>query len=141
MILLSQIWSNRFVRYTAIALVVVAVVFLVGKSVGKKKEEKKQVKLPNNGQGIPANWDPKPLANEFYRLFNGVFTWASQKEVVMGKLFALTDDQLVAVYNAFNKHYHSGEGTLTKWLEDEFNVAPGGVRNALVERLVKLNCL
>jgi hypothetical protein len=140
MLILTQLWSNRFIRYTAIILVVVAVVFLVGKSVGKKKEEKKQVKLPNNGKGIPEKWDPKPLANEVYRNFKGVFTWAAQKEVTMGKLFSLTDDQLVAVYNAFNKHYGGGK-TLTYWLEDEFNVTLGGVRNSLVERLVKLNCL
>lgn len=139
--LLLQLWSNKVFRYAVLILVVVAIVFLVGKSMGKKSQEKKQVKLPDSGNGIPKGWDPRPLANEVFKNFKGVFTFASVKEVTLGKVFSLSDDQLVALYNTFNREFSDNGDTLTKWLRDEYNVAVGGVRDAVVDRLLKLNCL
>lgn len=139
MLILTQLWANKYFRYGSIGIVVLAIVYLVGKSAGKKKNS--LVKLPNNGSQIPAGWSPANLANELYSKLSGVFTWAADKEVTLGKAFDLTDDQLVAVYNYFNQNFSGSNGTLTKWLRDEFNVTVGGVRDSLVARLVKLNCL
>jgi hypothetical protein len=141
MLFLTQLLASKTFRWIAIALVILAVVYLIGRAAGKKKEAEKVVKLPNGGSQIPVGWDPKVLANEVYRNFKGIFTWASNKEVTMGKLMSLMDDQLVAVYNTFNRLFSDDGKSLTKWLSDEFNVSVGGVRDSLVSRLVELNCL
>lgn len=139
-----EIWNIKPIRYGFIAVALVLTIYLLGKSAGKKKgrEEVDQKPLPNNGQGIPTGWDPKPLANEVFQQLDGWTTWAANKEETFVKLETLTSDQLVAVYNAFNKLFGpKGKGTMTDWLRDELNVSIGGRRDGLVTKLISLNCL
>lgn len=141
MLILTQLWANKFIRWTLIIVIVLVVMYLIGRAAGLRKAEKDQVKLPNNGLGIPTGWDPVPLANELFTVMDGVASNGTiQKDRVFNKCLGLTPDQLVAVYNAFNRLFRSkNDGTLTQWLRDEW-LAPES-RNYLVAKLVSINCL
>ena len=140
---LLSIWKNPTLRYLIIGLLVLITVYLLARASGKRKALKDlNIKpLPDNGNGIPIGWDPLPLANEIFTKLDGVFTWAADKETSFAKAMELTNDQLVALYNSFNRNFGGPKGSLTKWLRDEFNVSVGGVRNQLVSKLVNLKCL
>ena len=85
--------------------------------------------LPAGGAGIPAvgydqsgspvAWNPKPLADELFSAFDGLFTPIHIKSAAVVKLLNLpTPDMLTAVYNTFNQIHGDGE-TLTEWIRSE----------------------
>lgn len=141
---LLSIWNNKTIRWGLIILTGLVLLYLYGRSAGKKKalEDLNQEPLPNNGQGIPTGWDPKPVANRLFTVLDGFWTAAATKEPVFQEAYSLTNDQLVAVYNSFNGLFGSkGKGTLTEWIRDDWNFSIGGKRDPLIERLVSLNCI
>lgn len=138
------LWNNKAIRYGFLALAGLVIFYLWAKAAGQKKalSDLKQAPLPNNGNGIPAGWDPKPVANRVFTVLDGVWTAAATKEPVFQELYSLTNDQLTAVYNAFNFLFSSkGKGTLTEWIRDDWNYSIGGKRDPLIDRLVSLNCI
>lgn len=140
---LLALWNNKAIRYTFLGVLVLLVIYLLGRKAGKKKalESVTDIPLPNGGTDIPATWDPKPLANDLYTVMDGWFTLAITKEKVFVRMLDLTAGQLVALYNAFNNLFSAkGKGTLTQWLRDELNVTTTSVRDSIVQRLVSLNC-
>lgn len=85
--------------------------------------------LPTGGSGIPAvgydqsgspvPWNPKPLADELFAAFDGLFTPLHIKSAAVVKLLNLpTPDMLTAVYNTFNQLHGDGD-TLTEWIRSE----------------------
>jgi hypothetical protein len=121
-------------------------IYFVGKSAGKKKTPK-DVKLPSGGQGIPAAgvdargniipWSAGPLADDTFDVLDGIDS-SQSKEIVIAKLMAITDDQLVAVFNEFNrKHYDKGDGTMKKWIKDD-SFAFNSVQPQLLARMDRL---
>jgi len=104
-----------------IALVIILVIYFWGKRAGKLKANGPEVHYPNGGNGIPAGWDPKPLAKELHQVMDGLFTLSGTKDAVFSKLLALpTGDMFTAVYSAFNQLYFAdGDGTLREWINSE----------------------
>ncbi len=148
-------WGQGLIAVLLFITVLVAIYF-VGK--GKGKSKKYDVNLPTGGAGIPVEtdeqgneivWSPEPLAKEGYRVMSGLawkqFLDASltQERVEWyARLTALTDDQLVAVYNAFNSLYISkGNGTMTDWIRDEYNLENSEAYNKVIVRLENLKLL
>jgi len=128
----------------AIAAAIVGVL-LYGRRQRNKGEERalsgleRPADLPNAGSGIPTigtdgegnpvSWSPEPLAQQLYDAMKGKdwWVWGDQeyeKRSVLGSVAALTDDQLVAVWNAFNTLPKVTEemanwGNLRNWMEDD----------------------
>jgi|GEM_PF-1610906 len=129
--------KNAFARWTLIAIVVLLLVFLVGKALGKNKAFK-PIKLPDNGQGIPVGWEPQmfALVTELFKVMDGLFTTSVDKENAWVRLNVLTNDQITAVYNEFNRQFgKKNKGTLTDWIADEKWTAIGSIQNQLVSRM------
>lgn len=110
---------------TIIILVILLIIYFLGKRNGKLKAEGPQGKYPHDGDAVPTGWKAEPLRDELFKVMDGVFTLASTKDETFQKYLALpTDDMFVAVYNAFNqKYFNRGEGTLKAWVNAETNTA------------------
>ncbi len=149
---MKQLWTNKWMKGGTITLFIILfllAIYWIGIKKGKTK--KYTVELPNGGSGIPTEttnegnvitWNPEPLAKEGYDVLNGFFLpfFSTQRVEWYGKLLALTDDQLVAVYNAFNQLYlYQGKGTLKDWIEQEINVEHSQAFVELQLRFDKLN--
>jgi hypothetical protein len=134
-----EFFKSRPFQIFIIVAIVVAVIYYAGKAAGKRKAEEAIVKYPDNGQGIPKGWDPKPLSDRLYIVLKGIWTLAGEKEVPIYDAWNLpTKDMLAALNNRFNSDYlKEGKGTLIDWLTDEWNVlaAPKSKRDALVLKL------
>ncbi len=148
---MQQWWQQKWAKYLGIALLIIlflASIYWIG--IRKGKTRKYTAELPNGGSGIPVTttttgekvtWNPEPLAKEGYDVMNGFFSpfFETRRVEWYGKMLSLTDDQLVAVYNAFNQLYISkGNGTLRDWINDEYNIENS---QGYVELLVRLDKL
>lgn len=132
---------QKYVLPLAIVAIIVYIIWKKGKNAGSDTSNV-QLKYPNGGQQIRANFDANGLAMELYDVMSGLFTWANTKEKVFLILNACTNEEMIAVYNAFNKKYGSkGKGTLTKWINDELNVVIGSIAPKLIQRLRSLGAV
>lgn len=106
-----------------IIMVILLVIYFLGKRSGKLKVAGPQGKYPHDGDAIPTGWKAEPLREELFNVMDGVFTLASTKDETFQKYLSLpTDDMFVAVYNVFNqKFFNKGKGTLRIWINDESN--------------------
>ena len=98
--------------------------------------------LPNSGSGIPKNWDAQAVlfADNLNGVIEGVFTLSGAKDRVCATVLALTNDQITAVYNAYNRKYCTESATtLTRDLNGEFWRPASGVLGDLVTKLKSLN--
>jgi len=87
--------------------------------------------------GVPTGWSPHVLAARLYNEMEGLGwgTYPSSWDT-LAKL--PTDDMVIAVYKAFNDQYFSlGKGTLTKWIEDEWQFL-GTSKQRVLSRLRSL---
>jgi hypothetical protein len=148
MLFLAQIFSKGITWVILAGLALLGFVYFSGKSAGKRKVPK-DTELPNAGSGIPVigtdqngkkiSWSPNAIVSDLFDALNGSFVMAATKEELFIRMLDLTDDQLTAVYNKFDKdHYDKDNGTMTQWIKDEFNVSIGSVRDELVRRLQNL---
>lgn len=102
-------------------LILIAVIILVTRALVRGHRDKKQP-LPNNGAGIPTGWDAEGDARTLHDAMQGLNLFDSGYDTVIATLSGKTDDQLVAIYNEFNRLYASeGEGNLIDWFEDDFS--------------------
>lgn len=140
--------KNKTLLFIIIIALIIIGIFIAGKKAGKRKIPK-ETKLPTDGQGIPIQgydpkgnpvpWSPGALADEAFEVLDGIWDSPEDKEALFNKLMAITDDQLVAVFNEFNrKHYTDDEGTLLKWIIEEWNVSWGSIRPVLIDRMKRL---
>lgn len=79
--------------------------------------------LPNNGSGIPAGWTPTNAVARIKSAFD--WTWhegGTDEPAIYSALADKTKDQLVAIYNDFNRqHATKSKPNLFKWFEDEMS--------------------
>lgn len=117
-----KILTNKWVLLALVIIGSGLTIYFVGKSTGKKKGQGTQAKLPNSGSGIPKGWDPAPIARATYDSLKGLLTSPVRKQQTYSMLYALTNDQLTAVYNEFNRLYQGGlkGDTLYTWIKDEW---------------------
>lgn len=135
----AAIFANKPLQIALIVAALAVGIYWYGKTSAFDKQ-KLNPALPNNGQGIPAGWSPEPLAGKLYQVMNGVFGFAKDKETQWQIAMSLTNDQLTAVYGAFNRMYCANSNeTLTTWIDDESAIYTGSVKGPLLARLRALN--
>lgn len=93
--------------------------------------------LPHGGGGVPSGWSPEPFSDELFQVMDGWFDSVQSKAIAFAKVIAMTDDQLTAVYNDWNRKYAvEEEATLTQRIRDE-SMQPGNA-DTLISRLMSL---
>lgn len=112
-----QAFQSRPFQIFIIVAAIIGLVYWFGIKYGRQSSLQDSP-LPNNGSGIPAGWKPDNLVLEGFDVLDGV-DWTGPKEAWLLKLLVLTDDQLTAVYNKFNKAYGKKGNTMTKWILDD----------------------
>lgn len=98
--------------------------------------------LPNSGAGIPTNWDAQAVqfADNLHGVIDGLFTLSGAKDRICSQVLGLTNDQITAIYNAYNKKYCTDSmATLTRDLAAEWWRPSSGVLGDLVDKLKSLN--
>jgi hypothetical protein len=132
--------TNRPLQIVLIAAALLGVVYWYGRR-SRDDKSKYDHELPNSGSGIPQNWNPETRAAALNDVMDGLFTPTADKEAEWFTCLQLTNDQLVAVYSAFNRMYCADDDeTLTTWIKSETGAFWGSVKQQLVNRLVSLNC-
>lgn len=92
---------------------------------GKKAASGTSAPLPNNGTGIPAGWTATQDAMVLHdAMDNGSWVlgagYGTDEDAIWGVLEGKTDDQLVAIYNEFNRLYQAeSEMDLMDWFEED----------------------
>ncbi len=97
--------KNQTGLFLFLGLLVLVGLFYWFYRLGKRSQQGKTEELPNSGSGIPQGWSAEQVAQRFYDAMNG---WAANKpelEIVSNELLGFTDDQIVAVYNAWQNNY------------------------------------
>ncbi|MFD2581503.1 hypothetical protein ACFSR6_03315 [Pedobacter vanadiisoli] len=129
---------NKFILPVLLLGVVVYLIWKNGKKAG-------QTIIPDvpyiQDQGvITKSFNPNILAEELFNVMDGLFTLSGTKDAAFRKLYELpTDNMVIAVYNAFNSKYGSkGDGSLTKWINDEYYYDAFGYKNKVLARLKSL---
>lgn len=73
---------------------------------------------------LPANWNPKPVADLLYKVLSGPAMTELQiaaRAAALKIYLDLPAPQFVDVYNYFNQNYGGGD-TLKKWIKDEYGL-------------------
>lgn len=129
----------RGIIFTGLIIILILVaIYWYGKKSGEQKSPD-TVKLPNDVNPSPT-WNPGPYTDAIWRDVNS-FGWREIKPYK--DLNTLSDSQLVAVYNDWNKRYYAQETiTLVQAIENEY-LAFGSyefrpIRDALLLRFKKL---
>jgi hypothetical protein len=138
---LGLVMTSRPLQIFIIAAVVLAFVYWYGRNSISDKN-KYDHPLPNSGSGIPANWDATAVkfADDLHGIIDGLFTLSGLKDRVCSSVLALTNDQITAVYNVYNRKYCVGSSaTLTRDLQDEWWRPSSGKLGELVTKLISLN--
>jgi hypothetical protein len=137
----ALVLTSRPLQIFLIAAVLLGLVYWYGRNSISDKM-KYDHPLPNSGSGIPANWDATAvkLADDLYSIIDGLFTLSGTKDRVCSTVLALTNDQITAVYNAYNRKYCTdSSATLTRDLDGEFWRPVSGKLGELVAKLKSLN--
>jgi hypothetical protein len=136
--IIAKVFTSKPFLIILVVAIILAAVYLSGRRKGKEQAYE-YVPLPDGGASIPSAWKDgnlKEIVAELADRLDGVLTWDIEKEKSFATLMALTDDQLTAVYNEFNRQFeHKGQGTMTQWIVDEWSVSIVTIRPALVKRL------
>jgi len=110
---------NRKVQIAIVVIIIVTVIFFYGRNSASVNKPPKPKDLPNSGSGIPKGWSPSSSARKIHSSMSGIGTDTS---LLFNTLDPLTDDQLAAVFNEFNRLYsNEGEGDLFQWFEDDLD--------------------
>lgn len=101
-----------------IALISLAFVLFIAVYFYKRGKEKgRMAEFPNNGSGIPQGWSPAPVVE---RLISAMQGFGTNESEIWASLTGLTQDQLAAVYNEFNKQLPEGQ-TLFEWFRNDLS--------------------
>jgi len=89
------------------------------------------VKAVEGGGIIPEGWTPISEAKELFEVMDGILDTGWAKSAAYGRFNALNDNQIIAVYNYWNKKYSKKRswigmkfGTLTEAMTDEYTDVP-----------------
>ena len=102
----ALVWAIAALFVVILLIIIILVARSSGKNKAKadyaEKEAAKQknppAELPNNGQGIPEGWNPDQQVIKLYGAMAGAGT---DEDMIWAALDNMTNDQLVAIYNAF----------------------------------------
>lgn len=137
--------SPKQKRNLVIAIVVIVIVFVFYKNYKKLKyttvpfdaNNLPQIQTGGNGQSIP--WNPEPLAREVFENIEGynlrVYPETSEK------ILNLNNDQLIYLYNYYNRYLAQEYDTITQLFENEWNGWTGfggGMYNEVVAKFKSL---
>ena len=135
----NTLLANKPLQIVLIVAALAVGIYWYGQRSGEEKR-KLNPDLPDNGSGIPHGWNPDVRATALYDVMSGVFTLTATKEAEWATCMTLTNDQLTAVYGAFNRRYCSDDDqTLTSWIKWEGGAYFGSVKDAFLHRLRSLN--
>ncbi len=80
-------------------------VYLYGRKAGKGEGPPPAEELPDSGSGIPKGWTPGPMVAKVRDGLSGYLLNTNNAQSMLGQLTNLTDDQLTAVYNEYNRQF------------------------------------
>lgn len=129
----AQAFRQKPVQYLVFGLVFVALIYVIGRMAGRNSlASYKPAELPEE-----PNWSPYIIVEEAWDALDGWTDTSDTKEQIFVGLLALSDRQLVEVYNLYNSKYGQADGyTLTKKIADEGYVSWfSNSREKIVKRL------
>lgn len=145
------VWKKipRFIRIIIIILVALLITALILKIVAIVKKPPNANYITGGGE-VRNNFNPAKYADAMYNVTGGIFTLANTKLEAAATLQDLSDNELIDVYNYWNKEYSTktswGEpfGSLTNTMKKETNVpfivvGGGNAWQELINRLDHLN--
>ncbi len=136
---------NRSFQYLVILLIVIVLIIAIYRQ-GRKAGETELPTIPAGG--IPSGWgelEAVSLAREFYEA-TSLFELGSRKEAIYKQLLQLFPNQLIYVYNVYQKKYAKTTGflggekveSMLDRLESFWHgYLVGDLDNQLIERLKK----
>lgn len=134
--------ASRPFQIVVSLIIVVAVIYFIGRSAGKKAAAGKQVPYPSDGtdDGLSRAWVQQyapAIVEACHKAFDGYSINFEAKANTVQSLINLTENQLTYVYNAYNKLYQPAKkDTLYTVIEGEvilgFDSEP---RRALLVRM------
>lgn len=140
--------AKKYIVIAAAVLIIglITYFYFAGRAAGKRSGGGDKAKLPNSGSGIPKGWDPDPIVQDLYDAIKGASDDGQKKQTAFAAAYALTPDQLTAVYNEFNRQYQKGDKdrNLYNWINDEWvSGAPllwgKDYRDLLLSKMSQLN--
>lgn len=114
-----KIAQNKTVQIVLIAIVVLAFVYYLGRKLGEKYIP--PVPYPDGGNSLPVDWQRQgdALTDQCRVILYGLGKRSDERDELFVSLFALSNDQLTYVYNAWNARYYKEKGdSLTQAIDD-----------------------
>lgn len=126
----------------AIILVVILIIYFLGKRKGKKYTPQ-EVELPNDTQGasVPLNWNPGTITDDIFEDLDEVA--GTHSAMPYNNALTLSNSQLVAVWNDWNNRYFESfdNKTMTQAIQGDssfWNYAWALATESLVKRFDSL---
>lgn len=141
---MNEWWNkNKGIVITIfVILVIIGVIYYIGKGAGRKYVPD-DIVIPTDTQspGTPSNWNPGPYTDAIFQDLDEVFGVHEAKPYHAAN--QLSNSQLAAVYNDFNKRYSKDfdSKTIIQAIESEFtiwNQEWANIAGALVQRFKSL---
>lgn len=97
--------------------------------------------VPGGGE-LPSGWDPKPITKDLFDMIDGTLEFSGTMQDTYAKFNRLNDNQMIDVYNTWNKEGYDKEkkyylfpyGTLTNAIKEKVGYAwPGQNEKTLAE--------
>ena len=133
-----------------IIIVIILLLLLAGNFVYRQFRKPANAEYISSEEAIPPGWTPNDAADTMYKAIDGLFTLADTKNDAAKNIMDLNDNQVIDVYNYWNKEYSTKSillgfgmvGSLTKAMSAEWNVPAIGTGtnywDALTLRLKEL---
>jgi hypothetical protein len=116
-------FSNPLVQKVILAIVVAIIIYIAYRKIFRAKFN--PAKLPTGGNELPNSWISQKkyigYANRLWTQLDGVSLGVFTTNELCGEILALTNDQIVAIYNYYNETFGRADNeTLTSKLENEW---------------------
>ena len=126
-------------NYILLGVGVIAFIYFLGRKDGKAKgNTSNQAEVDTDF--IDPNLDVDGFAEKLFRLMDGMFPNYTERARALTTLFNMNDNELKAVYNAFNAN-HGGGLSLPMWIADEYFTGGDNIADRLAARFTSLNLL
>ncbi len=118
-----RVFQNPLVQKVMIAIVVAIIIYIAYRKIFVAKFD--PAKLPTGGSELPNNWVLQKkyvdYANRLWKQLDGISLGAFTTNELCGEILALTDDQIVTIYNYYNETFGKSDNeTLTSKLDGEW---------------------
>lgn len=116
-------FQNPLVQKVMIAIVVVIIIYIAYRKIFVAKFD--PAKLPTGGSELPNNWVQQKkyidYANRLWTQLAGISLGVFTTNELCGEILALTNDQIVTIYNYYNETFGKADNeTLTSKLDGEW---------------------